>query len=339
MANKILKVAIHDLNKEEKGFSVKLGKDNLPVTPIVQRVIDTLNTFYNRRTSKSHGKFAVDTTNFPTQAHLKTYVDSNYKEFYALTSSMMLTLRKDAGQKASATGGHVFFAQFERDEKNYLMVSIINDKLGAALTKDMDVQDATHLDMDGFRFAGRINITAWLAGDDRYISFLKGKGDIAEYFKEFLGCDTFVLEKEDTQTLVKALTKFADDKGFKGDAKQEFLKKAKDICDLHARNKTELSIQAFSNEMIPDNPDELIEALTDPDLKLNDNFVPHSRSLNRLVRFQVKTKSWSLEFERDALSTGPITYDVEANALTIREIPAELAVELRRELQDDQADL
>ena len=79
------------------------------------------------------------------------------------------------------------------------MVAIINDKLGAALTKDLDIADIKHLDLDGFRFAGRVNITAWLEDADRYIGFLKGKGDVAEYFKEFLGCDTTIQDKEDTK--------------------------------------------------------------------------------------------------------------------------------------------
>ncbi|MDR9764141.1 nucleoid-associated protein [Rhizobium redzepovicii] len=142
--------------------------------------------------------------NYPTQIHVGAYIDGDFSDFNKLTADMMLTLKKEASQK-NARGGHVFFSHFHRDGKDYLLVAIINDTLGAALTDDLDVTDVKHLDMDGFRFAGRINMTGWSEGEDRYISFLMGKGDIAEYFKEFLGCDTSVAERYDTQTLVKAL--------------------------------------------------------------------------------------------------------------------------------------
>ncbi|MFK0382331.1 nucleoid-associated protein [Agrobacterium sp. NPDC090273] len=333
MTNVIKKVAIHDLEAAERGFGIKLGKNDLAVTNTAQRVIDLLYSLYHRRASKSHGKFADDETNYPTQTHVREYVDSNYGDFNALTSAMMLTLKKEASQK-NARGGHVFFAHFERDAKDYLLVAIINDTLGAALTEELDVEDVKHLDMEGFRFAGRINMTGWLAGEDRYISFLKGKGDIAEYFKEFLGCDTSVAERYDTQALVKAIGDYAEANGWRGEEKQAFLKKAKDICERLAKGQQELSLSAFSNEMEPENPDALLETLTDPERKLNDHFVPHRGSLARLVRFQAKTKHWSLEFDREALNSGPISFDKENNVLILRELPLDLLNDLRSDIDD-----
>jgi nucleoid-associated protein len=333
LANIIRKVAIHDLDPVGRGFEVKLGKNDLPITQTAQRVIDLLYSLYIRRASKSHGKFAEDEVNYPTQIHVGAYIDGEFADFNKLTADMMLTLKKEASQK-NARGGHVFFSHFNRDGKDYLLVAIINDTLGAALTDDLEPTDVNHLDMDGFRFAGRINMTGWRSGEDRYISFLKGKGDIAEYFKEFLGCDTSVAERYDTQTLVKALGEYADFKGLKGEEKQAFLKKAKDICDRLSKSQEALSFTSFSNEMAPDAPEDLLDTLTDPERKLNDNFVPHRPSLARLVRFQARTKHWSLEFDREALQTGPISYDREANVLIIRDLPAELIAELRSDIDD-----
>src|SRR3546814_4093830 len=92
---------------------------------------------------------------------------------------MMETLRSQAQARSASTGGHVLFAHFRREGHDYLLVAIITDKLSAALTSQRDVRDVRHLDLDGFCFAGRINLTAWAIGDERYISFLKGKGDLS----------------------------------------------------------------------------------------------------------------------------------------------------------------
>ena len=51
----------------------------------------------------------------------------------------------------------------------------------------LSILDSPHLDMAGLQVAGRIDITAWQAGAERYISFLKGRGDVAGWFKRCLG--------------------------------------------------------------------------------------------------------------------------------------------------------
>src|SRR3546814_15742041 len=85
---------------------------------------------------------------------------------------MMETLRSQAQARSASTGGHVLFAHFHREGHDYLLVAIITDKLSAALTSQRDVRDVRHLDLDGFRFAGRIHRTAWALWYERYIGFL-----------------------------------------------------------------------------------------------------------------------------------------------------------------------
>ncbi|HAL37027.1 MAG TPA: hypothetical protein DCP03_02465 [Polaromonas sp.] len=48
-------------------------------------------------------------------------------------------------------------------------------------------------------------MTAWLAGGDRYISFLKGRTDVAGYFKLFLGCNDVHLAAEESKKLLQGL--------------------------------------------------------------------------------------------------------------------------------------
>ncbi|PKR55486.1 nucleoid-associated protein [Thalassospira marina] len=329
--NIIYHIAIHDLIKTDAGFKVSLGQDNAPITPTVTRVIDMLYDLYSRRASKSHGKFAENEADYPTQGHIRDFVNSNFQNFSDLTKKMMKTLQKEAGHKGAATGGHVFFAHFEREEQHFLLVTIVTDKLGAALTHNFEVKDVTHLDIDGFRFAGRINITNWSLNGQRYVGFLKGKGDVSEYFKEFLGCDTTELERKDTADLVAALKKFTEDQHMAPEAKGKFLAKAKHICDEAAKQREEIHFQALANELLPNAPEPLVLALANPDIGLNDGFIPNRRALGALVKFRGKTKFWSIEFDREALSGGAIHYNKDDNSLTLRELPPELVNQLKSE--------
>ncbi|MGV0762396.1 nucleoid-associated protein [Tistrella mobilis] len=333
--NNIINVAVHDLRKDADEFVFVLGKSGLNITDPVQRVVDQLHKLYGRRTTKSHGKFSEDEDNYPTQRYLREYVNSEKKDFGALTESLMKTLAANAQTKAGATGGHVFFAHFQRDSKQFLMVAIVGDALSAALTQQNDVEDVTHLDIDGFRFAGRINITGWASKEERYIGFLKGKGNVAEYFQTFLGCTGSVQEKTDTRNLVNALMSFADAEDLAPDDKTKFLAKAKEICDRAAIKREEISFEALTNELVPDDPEKLRNHLTSPDLMLNDMFIPNRAVLNSLVRFKGRTDHWSLEFDRRAIEDGDVKYDPQKQTLTLSNLPTELKDRLRSEYGDD----
>ncbi|RCW21596.1 nucleoid-associated protein [Ciceribacter lividus] len=339
MSNVIVRAVVHDLVRDDVGFSVKLAEKPLEIGTTAQRVIDTLHELYGRRGSKSHGRFSPNTDNFPTSRHLRSYVEDDYNDFAVLTASMMETLRKEAGTRGAAQGGHVFFAHFTRASAHYLLVAIITDKLGAALTNDLGVTDVRHLDIEGFRFAGRIGISAWLADEARYISFLKGKGNVADYFRDFLGCDALVQEREDTKRLIAALKKFAAEKGMSSTEKDEFLKRTKDICQRYSRKREELSLAALANELNPVDPGPLAEALADTDLGLNDNFVPHAQTLSALTRIKASTKNWTLDFDRDAIATGQIVYDKDAHSLLITNLPDAMVRDLEDELDDGTAGL
>jgi nucleoid-associated protein len=326
---------VHDLKKSDIGLEVVLGRHDLGLSNTAQRVIDALYELYSRRASKSHGKFSENEADYPTQKHLRDYLRSQPHSFAELTSRLMTTLLLQAQRRPNSAGGHVFFAHFERDGRHYLLVAIVNDKLGATLTTDFEVTDVQHLDMDGFRFAGRINLTGWTNSESRYIGFLKGKGDVSEYFKEFLGCDTTVQEKQDTHDLVVALKEFTDIQKMDPASKDEFLNKAKSICERSAKNHQEINFSALANELIPTNPEILLDVLTDPDRGLNDQFIPNRRALGALVKFKAKTPLWSVEFEREALTGGSILYNSMENTLTIKDLPPNLIQELRAEREAD----
>ncbi len=255
--NEIVTLAVHDLARKEGRYEAQLAERTLAITDTTQRVIDEIYDLYNRRASKTHGKFTTQ-EGYPTQDQVRDYVVAPKKDFLALTSRMMETLKTQAQARSASTGGHVLFAHFKREDRDYLLVAIVNDRLSAALTSERDMHDVKHLDLDGFRFAGRINLTAWVNGDDRYISFLKGKGDVSEYFRHFLGCDSVVQDRVDTSNLVSALKDFVVATKMPEREGNEFLGRAKAICERASRAREELEFEALANELMPKDPKKLI---------------------------------------------------------------------------------
>lgn len=337
LANNIINLTVHEHRKIDGGFEVRLRGAPLPVNGLTQKVVDDLHELYRRRSSKAHGRFATDAIQFPTQTFIQTYSDegATAEAFAALTGNMMTTLDVRARTRPNAGGGHVLFAHFETEGRQFLLVAIVNEKWGARLTQDLDMHEAPHIDMEGFRFAGRIGISGWQAGDARYIGFLKGRGNVAEYFKEVLGCEETVLEKADTQGLVDIFRDFADDRGMTGERREDFMRRARSICERSARTRTELDFTALANELVPDAPDGLLERLNDPEQNLTDGFVPNAGVLATLVRFKARTDDWTLEFDRNAINSEAISFNEDDETLVIRNLPASLIARLRQEFSHD----
>lgn len=329
----IVSVAIHHLEKDAAGdYHVHPGNGALAVGNTATRLIDDLHRLYARRPSKAYGRFSTDTANFPTSLRLGEYL-GGAKSFEETTLSLMATLAKEAGTKAASEGGHVFFAHFIRDEVQYVLVAVVNDKISAALTANADLEDVKHLDVDGYRFAGRVNLTGWAANEERYLSFLKGKGTVSEYFKTFLGCDTTVLARVETTSMVQALKHFADSRLMLPAERAEFMARALDICTRDAKADKPINFSTLANELHPEDPDALIQVLADPDRRLNDGFVADRRALKGLVEFKAKTPNWTVEFERKALHQGKVRYDAAENSITLLDVPDQLRQDLTEEME------
>jgi nucleoid-associated protein len=339
MPNDIRHLAVHDVRRTQNGLHVVHGNDNLAVNTTTQRIVDELDDMYGKRSSKAHGKFSDDRDNYPASGYFEAYLAPlGGGDFANLTQLLMNTLVAKARSVPNAGAGHVFFAQFERDGRELMLIAIVTEKLGAALTRHFNAQDVTHLDLEGFRFAGRIDLTGWQGGDERYVGFLRGRGEVAEYFKEFLGCVSSVSDKTSTQELVTALREYVDVQEIDAALRDDFMVRAKGILDRSARSNEQLDFQTFANELVPASPQALTDHLGQPARKLGDGFVANSRVLNTLVKFRARTPRWSIEIDRGALRDGEIVFDAARNTLTITNLSAELAADLRAEFADDAAD-
>ena len=336
LANRIIGVAVHDLTRAGDGLDMRLSGAEMAVSPTAQRVIDDLHSLYERKTGKAHGRFADDEVNYPAQRILREYLDGGGTGFRDMTGHLMRILLTQARRKPNAGLGHVFFAHFEDDVGQFLMVAILNDKIGAALARDLSgVTDAIHLDLDGFRFAGRVAIDGWRANDKRYVGFLKGKGDIAAYFQEFLGCETTLQAKAETQRLVDALRAYAETRTMSLEEREAFLARAKGICGRAHHENQELDFQTLANELVPEDPDSLVAVLVDPVRGLSEGFVPDLRILKSLVSYRAKTALWSIEFDRAALTEGQIEYRAAEDELVVRGLPADLRAKLSEDVGGD----
>lgn len=333
--NTIFGLVVHKLLKERQGEADFVPRDGLvDVTPTVQRLIDQIHKLYAERQSKGYGKFEDDEDNYPMRRYARDYFVDRNTNFYDMSVAMMRTLKKSASNAPLSTGGFVLITHVSNGVNDFILVALVTDVLGTAITDGLEIVDSTHLDIANLRVAGRIDLTGWQGGEERYISFLKGKGDVAEYFKEFLGCNDVVIARVETQKLINCLKQFADTNKMDTVEKDKLLKGAHDWCIELFNSNTPMDLTALANRLWPAEPKALHDLFANEQLQLSDGFIPDKRSLRSLVRFSGKTPSWRIDFERDALRNGEIEFDSQAETLTLKKLPQQLLEELKNEQGD-----
>lgn len=334
MAQQLLNAVIHKLEKETGAPAhIIEAQQCLDITDTpLKDLVNQVHAVYANREAKSYGKFDPELNSVSAEPHLSALKDSPNPDFLALSKIMMQVLKDKADAQNFATGGHVLMAESAGNGARWFVVAILNSKSGTAISEDLRVMQAPHLDVEGIRFAGRVNFTDWTAGTERYISFLKGKSnDVSQYFQKFLGCSTVQQDLQDTRNLVKAVKQFATDQGLSDDVRETLLKEVYRVADERATQKMPLDLSELSNRVWPADPDALRTALATSNPPIADGFVPRKRGLDGLTRFSAKASNWKLEFDREAIQDHTIEFNDAEGTITIRNLPADVLANLMAE--------
>lgn len=301
-------IIYHDLNKTQHNLDGKVDPNPSLLTPNTshQNFLNDLIKAYTSRSGKGFGAFDSDEDNYPLPRLLREYFSDN--DFYRLTIRMMNTLAARINTELLATGGKVFITLYKDQQKQYLLVAILSLKR-AYITQNWNMSEDEVLDIDRLKFAGRIDLTAWQNSEERYISFLKGQGDIAGYFKNFLACNDILIARAETTKLVEMLEEFSSDQNLDLEQKSIFFENAQNYLKEISDNNEHFELETFANRVWSANPQVLKDKLGDPDNGISDGFIPDKRSIRALSTYTGKTKHWRLSFDREAISNGDITVE------------------------------
>ncbi|MBN9694639.1 MAG: nucleoid-associated protein [Zoogloea sp.] len=335
--NQITDFIVHKLIKEphQRVATTDPRKEPLAINPTIERLVNQIHKLYAERMGKGYGRFEANEDEYPSQKYIRRHLIDRQTTFLELSLELMEHLRARAEREALARGGYVLIALINNGATDFLLVAIVTEVLGAAITEGKDVVDSVHLDMSQLRVAGRVDLTAWQTGAERYISFLKNRGDVAEYFQLFLGCNDLLIALEESKKLVIGLERLADEMNLDSEKRDRLLNTGHQYLEELSKTKTPVSLDALTNHLWPDDPEAFRKILAAEDLSLSDGFVPDRRAIRALVKFEGKSRFWKLNFDRQALRCGDLRYDKKTDTIVLSSIPDELRKELLDEEDDD----
>ncbi len=334
--NTVEAAVIHKLDKEQRGgkSDVTLRDKLNDLSPKVTKLVLDINELYAKKSNKGYGRFQADQDAFPVSRMLHGYYDGVQADFLTLSRELVGVLAARADQQPMAKGGYVLMAQISGEGgSRWFLVAIINNVDGSAVDENLDVIETFHVDLEHLRVAGRVNVRDWLEveGHARYVGFLKQRGDVAEYFKAFLGCDDLVVPTVETKSLTQSLKAFAAEQKLDFKREDEFLKAAHAYCDQRAQDKEPLSLDALANAAWPDEPELLKAKFAQDGAQISDGFIPDPLALRRMLKVRARTDAWSIELDLSALASGDAQYVPDEQGLLLRNLPPELLELLERE--------
>lgn len=293
-------------------------------------LIKDVFAMYSRRPSKRYGSFEHDVDNYPMSRYLKDSIEGKLT-FLDASRKMMEHFKLVAPN--TATTAHVIFANIKHSDRQYLIIFLMNDALGSEIIEH-DIVDSITLDRNSMRFAGRIDITSWSNGEERYISFLRGKGNASQYFQKFLGCDDAVEGRVATNSLRKAVEQFTKDSTMTRVEKNNFFNDVHSYLKELARNNTPFDAEIFANKFSPENPQLFITIFQNDEFKVPDKFIPHPSALKSLIRIKGQTPEWALEFDRKAIHENKISYNSDNNTIILTSPPDYLIDQIKDEVEE-----
>lgn len=317
----ITDLVVHKLVKGQEGpAGIELRSTACVLDNAAVRLVEQLCSQYASKAGKGYGHFEADIATFPMVELVRDYVVERKTDFIGLSRQMMELLQACADDELDG-GGHVVISRIKEGDTDCLWVALVGEKVGSAVNGNLDIFDCSYLDLNELRAAGRIDLTGWQRGDERYISFLKGRGDVAGWFKRFIGCSDVVIALKETKKLVQTLTQFADTQHLEPQARDALMQRAHVYLDELGESGAPLAIDEVAKEVWPEQPEQLSKALTAEDVKLASGFVPDRRAIRPLVRFKASAEEWKLEFDRASLRSGAVQYDREAGTLVLSNLP------------------
>ncbi|OKS84557.1 nucleoid-associated protein [Mucilaginibacter polytrichastri] len=319
---------IHKLEKQS-GFNAKKTERKAPVaiTQLHADFMSQVKDVYYKKSNPIYGVFDSAAASYPYQTFLDSYLKGNLA-FSAFTSKALGHFEKIINEVTQATGGYVLFCHFITTE-DFMAVIVLNDKESYLVGDDLDLKSDFSLDIEKLDVANFSNCAKWNNNEDVYLSFTRGKKDVSNYFKKFIGCTDYTSAKESSEKLKKALSDFLIGQGLDKERIEAIKSEVFTYCEQRMKNKEDISLNTVSSIVNQDDPELFKEFAASEAYEVSSVFKGHA-TLKSLRYYSFKSQELTIVFDSKLLDH-KVIFDAGSNELLIKEVPEKLRAQLNRQ--------
>lgn len=337
----VANIVVHKINKigGQKVTSLKLRDKELKVGKQEVSFVADVRKSFQKKSRPTYGIFEVAGAFNNFSELLQSYVDKKV-DFLEFTKKSMKYYEYEIGKSAPATGAFVVFASFsKKDNKDrYLLIFSINNNSGYNLNEEqLTIQQILNLDLSKLDVAALVNITRWqnhIARENEeiktYLSFIKGKKNLSDYFLDFIGCADKSTNTDSSRLLVSALNAYFEESGYpKGEVKVR-KKAVYDYCQTCLLEKKEVLLNQISYLVNEDEPESFATFASAEEHGVGEIIKPDPTVLRSLQFIDFKSTDLSISFSKTKLNKKEIIYNSLNKSLTIKVLPEDLIRQLEQ---------
>ena len=327
-------IVVHKLDKQAQGNArLELRENCLPIGERETEFITNLKQAYYRKSNPNYGVFNDNAGAYPFQTLLRTYADDN-SQFYQFTENAMNHLLGIINAVPQATGGYVVFAHYTLQNEEFVITVMLNNKKQYNINDTLSIEEIFSLDIDKLDVANFVNLTRWNNAEETYLSFARGRKEVSNYFKNFIGCTDQTSAKQSSQQLKSAFLDYIDTLQIDNEAKENLRNDVFNYCIGQAKRKEDISLGHISSIIDNEQPELFQEFASGEQYRVSANVKGHVQTLKSLKFYTYKSKKLSISFD-SGLVNESIFYNEQANELRITNIPDDLRRQLTNsEIED-----
>jgi nucleoid-associated protein len=333
-------IVVHKVNKigGQKNTSLKLAEKELNIGKQEIYFVADVRTSFQRKSKPTYGIFEDYNPFNGFHQQLSQYIAAE-TSFLSFTQKSLEYYQNLINKSAPATGAFMVFADFVLKDNNerYILIFSINNDDGYNLSEELTIQRILNLDLSKLDVAALINISKWqqYSGGDQdgirtYLSFIKGKKNLSDYFLDFIGCADKSTNEDSSKQLVTALNKYLEEKGMSREDSKYKKKMVFDYCQSCIKARKEVFLDQISFLLDEEHPDGFAQFASAEDYGVGDTIKPDSSILRSLHFIEYRSEDLTLVFSNSLISKKRISYNANNKTLTIKELPESLIKQIER---------
>ncbi|SET03775.1 nucleoid-associated protein YejK [Thorsellia anophelis] len=373
MSINIKYLALHQLvavtpSQPDEGAQVSLlvNEKLIENSPIVESMMEKLHQLYSM---KNKG-FAVFTD--PSNVNLSTQSDGeegdelendkdtnvnvvgesflslfqsyykNQDDFLSFSLNAANNLVAEINQYSFAEPGLLLMCHYHHVANDYLFIAQLTNVHSTTVNQAFEIKEIDYLDIEKSDIMARLDITEWSVNQDssRYLTFLRGRigRKVGDFFLDFLGAETGLDPKVQTQALVQAIDDYCQQHTLAKEEEKAYKQEVFSYCQTQAKQGEELSIQALSDFLAPDSNPILAKKEDVVDLasftqeqgyQFPESFPADASTLKKLTKFSGSGGGVTISFTSAQLGE-KVVWDKTTDTLVIKGTPPNLRDQLER---------
>jgi len=326
----VLNIAVHKVEKEQytKETKIILSDYILAIDEYSKLFLNEFIDIYQnpRKTSKSFAQFDKDELEDGRfEDLLGKYMDSTYG-FLEASKRIAKRFAVKLESESLATGGYVFCIDYKNETRQNFAVIILNQKVHPVILEDggrFKLSASFMLETNSINMAANVKIRDWQDGaDSSYLSYIRGKKQLTEYFKKFIGCTTAQPSTIATNNVINAVYGYIDYAFEDITERSERKEKAKDaMYHIMSGNLEHVSFETVRNFVFQDEAEreKFMDYISVNQFEISEEFSPNGTVLKKLQRFEYKSRGIELKIRNDVFQDNSRVEFDEQNNLVIKD--------------------